>query len=109
MKIDRHDYVYILNETFLKIVPIAYVNNSIYLVTYRQCTKDIALFLKLHSITLIDIAVDCFAADKIDIKYRFTIIYRFFSSLNNDSFTIVTKTNESLALVSLQDIFPSFN
>jgi len=78
-------------------------------IVYRQNTQDFAFFAKMNSTLLLNSAVDCFSIDNPAAKFRFTVIYKIQSLQSNIKFNIITKTNDKLALLSLQNIFPAFN
>lgn len=77
--------------------------------TYRTSLSSIATFCKLSSVFNYDSAIDAYAVDDIDNKYRFTISYTVQSSTNNTQCRLVTKLREGFALASLQDLYPAFN
>lgn len=99
-----------LEEALSGLVHSAYGDDSSNnFVVYRQHAQELATFLKLHSACSVDTAVDCFATDSLESKFRFTITYALQSSQGNSSYSIITRTTETLALMSLQAVFPAFN
>jgi len=75
----------------------------------RNSLVSLATYLKLSSNLNYDMAVDAFAIDSPQNRYRFTILYLLQSSLNNNRIMIITKSTDNYAVLSLQNIFPAFN
>jgi NADH:ubiquinone oxidoreductase subunit C len=84
-------------------------DGTLVFVTPRQSTIELATYLKLSSLFKFNNPIDCHAIDKIDDKFRFTIIYNIQSFNSNSRAQIVTKTNDLLPLISLQGIYSAFN
>lgn len=82
---------------------------SITFLSYRQATLELATYLKLSSVFKANSPIDCHVVDRIEDKYRFTVIYNVQSFNNNARVQIVTKTNDILPLISLQGVYPAFN
>ena len=114
---DNHiEYFSCIENAFIGVTLASYCNKTqidplenLTFVTYRQHMLDLATFLKLHSSIACDNAIDCFATDSIDSAYRFTITYLIQSSLANTSYSLITKTNDILPLISIQSIYPAYN
>jgi len=79
-------------------------------VTYRQAILDTMCFIKLYTPVLGNFPVDIVVIDNIE-NYgaRFTIIYTFRSLRNGNYFTLITKSTETLPVLSAQSLFPAFN
>jgi len=84
-------------------------DETIVFVTYRQSSLQLATYLKLSSVFKANSPIDCHVVDKVDDKFRFTIIYNVQSFNSNTRVQLVCKTNDILPLVSLQGIYPAFN
>lgn len=82
---------------------------SITFLTYRQTASELAMYLKLSSLFRANSPIDCHVIDKIEDKFRFTIIYNIQSLNNNTRMQVITKTNDILPIISLQEIYPAFN
>ena len=78
-------------------------------IAYRQLLLSSISFLKLSSIWQFDNPIDIAIVDQINHKYRFTITYLLQSSIFNYSASLYTKTDESLAIISVQSLYPAFN
>jgi len=90
----------------------SFINNndtSLTVISYRQTTLELGTYLKLSSVFKINSPIDCHVIDRVEDKFRFTVVYNLQSFNNNTRLQIVTKTNDLLPLVSLQSIFPAFN
>ncbi len=102
----------VVNSALNGLLVASYINNidmTITFVGYRQCTLQLATYLKLSSIFKMNSPIDCHVVDRIDDKFRFNVIYNLQSFNNNIRVQLVTKTNDLLPLVSLQGIYPAFN
>lgn len=100
----------LLQDALPGLIAASYTNkSSVSFIVYRQHTHELANFLKLHSSFVVDMAIDCLAVDSLESKYRFTVSYMLQSSQGNFNYSIITKTNEIFALISLQSVFPAFN
>lgn len=84
-------------------------DTTLSLISYRETTLETATYLKLSSIFKIHSPIDCHVVDRVEDKFRFTLIYNLQSFNNNSRIQLITKTNDLLPLVSLQGIFPAFN
>lgn len=84
-------------------------DHTITLTSYRQTTLELATYLKLSSIFKVNSPIDCHVVDRIEDKFRFTIIYNMQSFNSNTQVQLITKTNDILPLVSLQGVYPAFN
>ena len=84
-------------------------DHAIIFTAYRPATLELATYLKLSSIFKANSPVDCHVIDRIEDKFRFTVVYNIQSFNANTRMQIVTKTNDVLPLVSLQGIYPAFN
>lgn len=84
-------------------------DNSVHLTSYRQTTLALATYFKLSGLFKANSPIDCHVVDRIDDKFRFTIIYNVQSSCGNTRLQLVTKTDDLLPLVSLQGVYPAFN
>ena len=78
-------------------------------VSYRQTTLELATYLKLSSLFKANSPIDSHVVDRIEDKFRFTVIYNLQSFQGNTRMQIVTKTNDLLPLISLQGVYPAFN
>jgi NADH:ubiquinone oxidoreductase subunit C len=76
---------------------------------YRTASVEVAVFLKLSSYFTCNMAVDAFTIDTVENLYRFTVVYNLQSIAQNYSIRLVLKTTDSLAVLSLQSIYPAFN
>ena len=76
---------------------------------FRQNAIKVATYIKLNSQLNYNMAIDAFSADNIENEFRFTVSYLFQSTSQNSGIRLVFKTNTSLALLSLQSVFPAFN
>ena len=83
--------------------------HSITFTAYRQAALELATYLKLSSIFKANSPIDCHVVDRIEDKFRFTVIYNVQSFNNNARMQIVTKTNDVLPMMSLQGVYPAFN
>lgn len=102
----------IIEPALTGLVVAGYINNNdttLNIITHRQTTLEIATYLKLSSIFKMNSPIDCHVVDRIEDKFRFTVIYNMQSFNSNTRLQIVTKTNDLLPLVSLQSIFPAYN
>lgn len=77
--------------------------------SYRQATLELATYLKLSSVFKANSPIDCHVVDRIEDKFRFTVIYNVQSFNSNTRMQIITKTNDVLPLISLQSVYPAFN
>ena len=80
-----------------------------HIVSYRSSIIETATLIKLSSLINGNYAIDGFAVDNIENKYRFTVTYLIQSSISNTGFRLITKTTDILSIASLQGIFPAFN
>lgn len=89
----------------------SYISNEhvITFSSYRQATLELATYLKLSSIFKANSPIDCHVVDRIEDKFRFTVIYNVQSFNSNTRMQIITKTNDILPLISLQSVYPAFN
>lgn len=78
-------------------------------VSYRQTALELATYLKLSSLFKANSPIDSHVVDRIEDKFRFTVIYNLQSFQGNTRMQIVTKTNDLLPLISLQGVYPAFN
>ena len=83
--------------------------SSYKVIVLRQEVRQIASFLKLHSLTRVLSAVDISVVDRINNKLRFNITYHLQSISTNVRYSLITWVSESDALLSLQVIYPAFN
>jgi NADH:ubiquinone oxidoreductase subunit C len=79
------------------------------IVLYRHAVVPFLTWLKLSSHLLYISALDIAVVDDLSAEFRFTVRYIVQSALNNNTLVITTKTNETLALSSVQEIYPGFN
>ena len=87
-----------------------FVGSSSYKVlVLRQEIRQVASFLKLHSLTRVLSAIDISVVDRINNKLRFNITYHLQSITTNSRYSLITWVSESDALLSLQVIYPAFN
>jgi hypothetical protein len=77
--------------------------------TYKNQTLELSTFLKLHSAVSCDTAIDCVVIDSLENAFRFTLIYIIQSSLGNNNYYLITKTNNIYPVISLQSVYPAFN
>ncbi len=84
-------------------------DTTINFTAHRQTTLELATYMKLSSVFKMNSPIDCHVVDRIEDKFRFTVIYNVQSFNNNTRLQITTKTNDLLPLVSLQSIYPAFN
>jgi NADH:ubiquinone oxidoreductase subunit C len=84
-------------------------DGTLVFIVYRQSTIELATYLKLSSLFKFNNPIDCHVTDKIDDKFRFTVVYNIQSFNGNSRAQVVTKTNDLLPLISLQGIYPAFN
>jgi len=84
-------------------------DETVHFTAYRQSLPALATYLKLSSAFNANNPIDCYATDRIDAKFRFTVVYTVQSIGKNNVVQLVTKTNGTLPLLSLQDIYPAFN
>ncbi len=84
-------------------------DRCITLAAYRQATLELATYLKLSSIFKANSPIDCHVVDRIEDKFRFTVIYNIQSFNSNTRMQLITKTNDVLPLISLQSVYPAFN
>jgi len=100
----------VISPALTKVVLAAYIApTTLTLAAYRQTTVELATYIKLSSIFKATNPLDCYVIDAIESKYRFTVIYTIQSVAQNILLRIVTKTNDTRPLISLQSIYPSFN
>jgi NADH:ubiquinone oxidoreductase subunit C len=100
----------IVNPALTKTIAASYIAPTILtLAAYRQTTIELATYIKLSSIFKATNPLDCYVVDSIESKYRFSIVYTIQSMGQNTLIRIVTKTNDTQPLISLQSIYPSFN
>jgi len=79
------------------------------LVVYRQGSLPFLTWLKLHSPLLYNNALDIAVTDNLNAEYRFTVRYIVQSTMNNNTISITTKTNEVQVVASAQELFPALN
>lgn len=102
----------ILEPALPGLVAASFINTNdttLNIVSHRQTTLELATYLKLSSIFKMNSPIDCHVVDRIEDKFRFTVIYNMQSFNGNTRSILVTKTNDLLPLVSLQSIFPAYN
>jgi len=100
----------IINPALTKVVLAAYdTPTAVTLATHRRATIELATYIKLSSIFKATNPLDCYVVDVVESKYRFTVVYTIQSVSQNTLLRIVTKTNDTQPLISLQSIYPSFN
>jgi NADH:ubiquinone oxidoreductase subunit C len=102
----------VLSNTALRNLVVAgfkKTDETLHFTTYRQSLPALAAYLKLSSLFNANNPIDCYATDRIDAKFRFTVVYTVQSTGKNNTVQLVTKTNGTLPLLSLQDIYPAFN
>ena len=84
-------------------------DETIHFMAYRQTTLELATYLKLSGLFKANNPIDCHVVDRIEDKYRFTVIYNIQSGSGNTRVQLVTKTNDVLPLISLQSVYPAYN
>jgi hypothetical protein len=84
-------------------------DETLHFTAYRQTTLELATYLKLSGLFKINTPIDCHVVDRIEDKYRFTVIYNMQSGPGNVRVQLITKTNDVLPLISLQSVYPAFN
>lgn len=83
--------------------------SSYYITHNRLDLLPIAVFLKLHSLTRFNNAVDIIVIDNPNLDSRFTLFYLLQSLTVNLRCFLGTYATEAGALVSLQALYPAFN
>jgi len=78
--------------------------------SYRESTNDALSLLKFHSAFVANYPVDIVTIDSLE-EYdaRFTLVYILRDLLSGAIFHVITKTAETLPLISSQSLFPAFN
>jgi NADH:ubiquinone oxidoreductase subunit C len=78
--------------------------------SYRHSTTDALSILKFHSAFTANYPVDIAVIDSLE-EYdaRFTLVYILRDLLSGAIFHVITKTTETLPLISSQSLFPAFN
>jgi len=78
--------------------------------SFRESTVDSLSILKLHSTFIANYPVDIVVVDSLE-EYdtRFTLVYVLRDLLSGAIFHVLTKTAETLPIVSSQSLFPAFN
>ena len=101
----------VINPALNGVVVSCYTSNYniITIASYRQSIVELATYIKLSSAFNAIVPVDCYVTDKIENKYRFTVIYAVQAASQNVVIKLVTKTTNLLPMVSLQGIYPAFN
>ena len=79
------------------------------IVVPKQEMRQIAAFLKMHSLTRVTNAIDISVVDRINSDLRFNINYHLQSLTTNTRYSLLTWTDESTAILSLQILYPAFN
>ena len=109
--IENKELTILSNTALRNLVVAGFKKNdeTLHFTAYRQSLPALAVYLKLSTAFGANNPIDCYATDRIDAKFRFTVIYTIQSTGKNNAVQLVTKTNGTLPLLSLQDIYPAFN
>lgn len=109
--LEKNELASLSNTALRNLVVAGFKKNdeTVHFTAYRQSLPALAVYLKLSSAFNANNPIDCYATDRIDAKFRFTVVYTVQSIGKNNTTQLVTKTNGTLPLLSLQDIYPAFN
>lgn len=79
--------------------------------SFRSSAVETSTLFKLHPEFLFNLPVDIITIDvpEFEQEFRFCLVYVFRGLAKNQTFLLITKTSETLPVLSLQGIFPAFN
>jgi NADH:ubiquinone oxidoreductase subunit C len=83
--------------------------STISVAVYRENLLKLMTFFKLSSSYNATMSVDIVAVDTINTEFRFSLIYILQSPNQNYQIQIITKTNNTLPILSSQEIYSAFN
>lgn len=95
-------------DDILKYVYKNYHNNSFIVQCYKKNLFSVSLFLKLHSLFMLNNAVDIAVVDNPKYKSRFSVNYLLQSSTINFKCILTVKISTKDDLISLTRVYPAF-